>query len=409
MKLNTFEEQWTYAMKYFIEYFYHFALVDGFNIHDSLDRASLCIFNQTFASSILHTGYNLWWPGGMDEPLDVSGWYPQDFNGNDKNSMQVFGDSSIYLFQPKVTLSANYGSPTFYFDGSAHGTSNVNLWRKTYAVSTSVPSGYTFNRFTYNGSTYYSNPSNIPIQHTGYLDAYFAPISYRYLDVYSGTGGYTSPSTGTYQYIQGQTAYVTAYATGGYTFDYWIVDGVNVGSSNPIGVSMNVDHYIQPVFYSNPPPQYSLSISSGGGGSTSPSPGTYWYNQGTGVQVSANAYGGYQFDHWVLDGYSYGQNPIYVTMNSNHNLQAVFWAIPSYTLTVSAYDDYTQQWLGPMVYIDGVPYSASWPVSVTAGYHTVAVETPYDYWVLSYFSDGLGNGDSRLINSNTNIVAHYWI
>src|SRR3989304_508252 len=100
----------------------------------------------------------------MPAPFNCSGWYPQGFEGYEtarKNSMQVFGDSSIYLFQPKLTLAANYGSPTFSFDGTSHGTGNVNVWRKSYSVGTSVPSGYTFNRFDYNGSSYYRNPSNI--------------------------------------------------------------------------------------------------------------------------------------------------------------------------------------------------------------------------------------------------------
>lgn len=212
---------------------------------------------------------------------------------------------------------------------------------------------------------------------------------------------------GSHQFVQGQTAYVYAYANGGYTFDYWIVDGVNVGSSNPIGVSMNVDHYIQPVFYANPPPQYSLSISSGGGGSTSPSPGTYWYNQGTGVQVSAYAYGGYQFDHWVLDGYSYGQNPISVTMNGDHNLQAVFSALPTYWLTVTASDAYGYG-LDPPVYIDGSYVGcAGNSFQVTAGAHTVAVPSSFIYWYFDHFSDGLANGATRQITGNTNLHAWY--
>lgn len=412
--------------------FYYYALAEGYSVHDSLDIASGEFFGCDYESTVLNTGYHSWWPGGdmtpvwceehqvyHQNPLCNTGYYPRDFNEpfsqhpwnvplRDANRMRVFGDSNIYLAMPAVTLSSNYGSPTFYFDGNAVGTGNVKILRDTYSVSTSVPSGYTFNRFTYGGSNYYGNPSNIAINNNGYLEAYFAPIPYRYLDVYSGTGGYTSPSAGTYQYIQGQTAYITAYANSGYSFDYWICDGVNVGSSNPIGVSMNIDHYVQPVFYANPPPQYCLSISSDGGGYTSPSSGAYWYDQGTGVEVSATAYSGHQFEYWVLDGNTYTQNPITVTMNSNHNLQAVFSEPPpSYSLYVDAWCVEGFQ-LYPYIVVDGVGYAGTASVTVSAGYHTISVEDPYYFIMnLSYFSDGYGNGDSRYIGSNTAVTAWY--
>jgi len=60
------------------------------------------------------------------------------------------------------------------------------------------------------------------------------------------------------------------------------------------------------------------------------------------------------------------------------------------------------------VYIDG-GYVGNAPVTVyvAAGSHTVWAETFWVYWYLYGFSDGLGNGASRSITSNTNIVAYY--
>jgi len=443
---RTFEQEWTYAMKYFIGYFYYSALVDGYSVHDSLNIASLNIFYTTYTSSILYTGYDLWWPGSEDpsqmtidqyglnlgqiRPFGLSGWYPRQFFNTSspcytKNSMQVFGDSSIYLFQPKITLSANYGSPTFYLDGTAHGTGNVNVWRKTYSVGTSVPAGYSFYRFSYGGYTYSSNPSNIPILNSGSLTVLFSPIPYRYLDVYSATGGYTSPSAGTHQYIYGQTAYVTAYANSGYTFDYWIFDFQYVVYSNPISVSMNVDHCVQPVFYGIPPPQqppttpsvdgpssgyvgqsYSFSASS-----TDPDGDniryTFDWDDGTSTTTGYYSSGAtaYASHSWS----SVGQYLVSVTAQDSTGLYSgqsspkavTIQSQPTYSLTVTASDGggYT---LCPAVYVDG-NYVGSAPVTVwvTPGLHTVYMQTPYVYWAFACFGDGSGNGASRQITSDT--------
>jgi hypothetical protein len=72
-----------------------------------------------------------------------------------------------------------------------------------------------------------------------------------------------------------------------------------------------------------------LTIASGPGGTTSPAPGTYPYAEGSGVQVQASADSVYQLDHWMLDGNNVGSaNPYTVTMDADHNLEAVFEVIP---------------------------------------------------------------------------------
>jgi hypothetical protein len=70
---------------------------------------------------------------------------------------------------------------------------------------------------------------------------------------------------------------------------------------------------------------YTLNIMSATGGSTNLDLGAHTYLQGTEVTVTAIPQAGYSFDHWILDGANAGTaNPISVTMNSNHALQAVF-------------------------------------------------------------------------------------
>ena len=106
---------------------------------------------------------------------------------------------------------------------------------------------------------------------------------------------------------------------------------------NPTTVSVTSDTTIQANYYANPPPQYTLSISAGQGGTTDPQPGNPQYTPGL-VPVTAIPNEGYFFDHWLLDGQSYTQNPIAVTMSSNHNLEAYFVVQPSYRWVSSIYD-----------------------------------------------------------------------
>jgi hypothetical protein len=67
-----------------------------------------------------------------------------------------------------------------------------------------------------------------------------------------------------------------------------------------------------------------LYLSASSGGTTNPAPGNYGYDYGSSVTVTASAYSYYVFNYWLLDGSTYYQNPITVTMNSDHTLTAYF-------------------------------------------------------------------------------------
>ena len=103
-----------------------------------------------------------------------------------------------------------------------------------------------------------------------------------------------------------------------------------------------------------------LSISAATGGTTSPAPGTYSYDHGSSVTVTATAYSDYTFDGWRLNGvYAGNDNPITVTMDSDHTLAASF---------------------------DQVPNTPSQPSGPTYGY----VETSYSYSTSTTDPDGVG-------------------
>lgn len=74
----------------------------------------------------------------------------------------------------------------------------------------------------------------------------------------------------------------------------------------------------------NTEPAPKLSIFATFGGTTNPRPGNYWYNFNETVTVRASPNSGYSFNSWSLDGETKYENPITVTMDSDHTLTARF-------------------------------------------------------------------------------------
>lgn len=75
-----------------------------------------------------------------------------------------------------------------------------------------------------------------------------------------------------------------------------------------------------------------LNISASGG-TTNPALGPHAYSRGSSVNVTAIPDSGHHFSHWTLDGVKHYQNPITVTMDSDHNLTAYFTRAAMKTLT----------------------------------------------------------------------------
>jgi len=135
--------------------------------------------------------------------------------------------------------------------------------------------------------------------------------------------GTTDPLPGIYEYAAGAVAVVSAIPGMGYIFDHWELDGDDVGSTNPISVTMNTDHTLHAVF--SWVGTYNLTITTTTGGTTNPTPGIYEYTAGAVAVVSAIPDTDYAFYRWELDGDDVGStNPISVTMNTDHTLHAAF-------------------------------------------------------------------------------------
>ncbi len=233
---QTFEEQWTPSMKNFIQDFYYNALVNGYDIRDSLNQASISIFSTTYTSSILCQGYNLWWPGdqSMQYPFNNPGWYPQGFPGHEidtKNSMQVFGDSLIELYQPYVNLNAvdldnsnNQLSPEFTINSEQVGTGSYYFncfniqTQQEYTVSVPSISGYQFEYFEYSGDQWCRDPANIPLWTGGTLTACYSEVTTCILYV-EAIDGYSYNTLTPNVYVDGNwagTATMLIHVTPGY-------------------------------------------------------------------------------------------------------------------------------------------------------------------------------------------------
>lgn len=144
------------------------------------------------------------------------------------------------------------------------------------------------------------------------------------LTITTTLGGTTCPAPGTHTYTNGTIVTITAFACSGHQFSHWIVDNLSNSTVNPIMITMNQNHTIEAVFVAVAQ-NFALTITTTSGGTTSPEPGTYSYPQGTNVTVTAVPDEGYELSSWLLDGsYAGSSNNITITMNSNHDIQAVF-------------------------------------------------------------------------------------
>jgi len=144
--------------------------------------------------------------------------------------------------------------------------------------------------------------------------------------------------------------------------------------------------------------KWNLSITTTTGGTTSPDPGNYSYWEGTLADVTALPATGYVLDRWELDTANVGNsNPISVTMNSSHTLNAVFSWAGTYNLTITATTGGTTD-PAPKVY----SYTNGTPVEIIAipdaGYGL-------DHWELDGFSIGSQNPILVMMDSNHTLNA----
>jgi hypothetical protein len=110
------------------------------------------------------------------------------------------------------------------------------------------------------------------------------PVQYQLLIVVNGTG-FTNPPMGNYNYNVGIVVSVSATANSGWVFSHWLLDGNNVGSTNPLNVTMNANHALTAVFI---PVQWDLFVASAHD-TPVPAVGDNFYNDGSSVTCSVTS------------------------------------------------------------------------------------------------------------------------
>jgi hypothetical protein len=204
------------------------------------------------------------------------------------------------------------GSPTGYMTPHTfEGLSGIH----TFAVQPVDPQGHAFRQW----STGETN-TTMTISADGTYTALYP--AERVLAITSTIGGTTNPTTGSHIYNDSTIVNVTAQSNMHYYLDHWELDGISVGDASPVSVRMDADHVLKAVFRLV---RHSLNITTNEGGNTNPAVGTSLYEWGTVVSVTAMPDSGYYLDEWRLDNVGIGiQNPLDVTMDRNHTLDAVF-------------------------------------------------------------------------------------
>jgi hypothetical protein len=172
----------------------------------------------------------------------TNAWYPTDhvFAGKGTVPVTPMIDNTIGYVSHGNTLSV--GQTSFTGNGTLCQVEFQVLSRGNCSLQFSTP---------YGGSTFLWDSTDSLISATvkdGYFDNREAvPITYT-LTITSTAGGTTNPLPGPHQYAQGTVVQVTATPDATHIFDHWELDGSNVGSANPISVTMNSDHTLNAVF-----------------------------------------------------------------------------------------------------------------------------------------------------------------
>ncbi len=267
------------------------------------------------------------------------------------------------------------------------------------AVLASASSGWSFSHWLLNGTNIGSvNPYTLIMNNNYNLTAVFGetpPIQYQLHVQVSGLG--STNATGDTLYNTGTAVGILATANSGWSFSNWLLNGTDIGSTNPYSLTMNNNYNVTAVFTEIPPIQYQLHVQISGSGSTNAT-GDTLYNAGTSVKVLATQASGWTFSTWLLNGTNVGSlNPYALTMDANYNLTAVFTEIPptQYQLHVQVIGQGTTNATGDNIYDMGTQ------VSVLS---TANTGWSFSNWLLNGTNVGSANPYLVTMNANYNLT-----
>jgi hypothetical protein len=152
----------------------------------------------------------------------------------------------------------NGTSPSVHYTleiaATAGGTTNPTPGNHTYSqgqnvsVQAILDTGYRLDHWELDEVNISSaNPYAVLMNNDHLLQAVFAPITHT-LEITTTIGGATSPEQGVYTYTAGSRIQVTAVPNTNYTLDYWELDNINMGKTNPLNLTMETNHTLKAVF-----------------------------------------------------------------------------------------------------------------------------------------------------------------
>ncbi len=222
----------------------------------------------------------------------------------------------------------------------------------------------------------YSPITTITMDEAKSITAVFALLSYSLTTDSTDGGAVTSPGEDTFTYNCGTDVPLVATAEEGYYFVEWSGDVDTIANVNgyTTTITMMGEYSITANFELVPPEHFVLTTSSSTGGSvTTPGEESAPYNEGTVVDLVAEAEDCYEFAEWsgdvdtIADVYSASTN---ITMDADKSVTANF-ALLSYDLTVDSTDGGAVTSPGEGTF----PYDCGMEVDLVAaadsGYHFV--------------------------------------
>lgn len=190
--------------------------------------------------------------GTVSNPINIGNiFFPQYTYSflldSDLNEMSFTAQDGLVTngLQPVLTIISTPGGTTAPPPGNYSNAYEANV-----SVTAIPDSGYALDYWLLDSSNAGStNPITVLMMANHTLQPVFTQTNYT-LTIVGAAGGNTSLLPGAYTYAAGQSVQISATAYEGYAFSYWLLDGSQAGSVNPISVIMDGNHTLAPVFSS---------------------------------------------------------------------------------------------------------------------------------------------------------------
>jgi|GEM_PF-1492370 len=268
----------------------------------------------------------------------ASGWKFDNWTGPvaDANSA-----STTVTMDANKTITANFSQlPTFTLTMAINGQGTINptVGGHTYTqgtvvnVSATPASGWNFVNWTGPVANANSASTTVTIDANKTVTANFSQAETVTLTITINGSGTTNPPAGSYTYIKGETATITATPASGWNFVNW-TGSVNSANSATTSVTMDASKTVTANFSQIPTVTLTMAVS--GEGTVSPVVGNHVYTKGQVVDITATPASGWNFTSWSGGVASASSATTTVTMDANKTVTANFTKIQAITLTMA--------------------------------------------------------------------------